>query len=49
MNDLGEPRRTSGWTPLLTAFDLLRQFIGDARAVELKRQVELVAQADHTR
>ncbi len=27
MNDLGEPRRTSGWTPLLTAFDLLRQFI----------------------
>lgn len=27
MNDLGEPRRTSGWTPLLTALDLLRQFI----------------------
>lgn len=27
MNDLSEPRRTSGWTPVLTALDLLRQFI----------------------
>ena len=27
MTDLSEPRRTSGWTPVLTALDLLRQFI----------------------
>lgn len=27
MTDLTEPRRTSGWTPVLTALDLLRQFI----------------------
>jgi putative membrane protein len=27
LTDLSEPRRTSGWTPVLTALDLLRQFI----------------------
>jgi putative membrane protein len=27
LTDLAEPRRTNGWTPVLTALDLLRQFI----------------------